>query len=151
MSKIHRPLCVMLTELYRIMSLNTSPFTFGCPSSYPVCYRRDFPLGIYKWQSFMVCLQPYVFINHKQVTFKQWERARSANTTTTLSQQAFLLETNEMLTHQRRTGDMGKVRALMIFLFLCPWFEIRNYMNVFLQKLHLTSFIVAEMKNRLKR
>lgn len=63
----------------------------------------------------MVCLQPYLLVNPKQVTFKQWERANSANRTTILSQEAVLFETSEMLTHQRRTGKMGKVKALMTF------------------------------------
>lgn len=65
----------------------------------------------------MVCLEPYLFRNPKQVTFKQWERANSANRTTTLSQEAFLFETSEKLTHQR-TGKMGKVKALMSFFVL---------------------------------
>lgn len=62
----------------------------------------------------MVCLQPYVF-RPKQVTFKQWERADSANRTAALSQQAFFFETKEVLTHQRRIGKMRNVRALMTF------------------------------------
>lgn len=66
----------------------------------------------------MVCLEPYLFRNPKQVTFKQWERANSANRTTTLSQETFLFETSEKLTHQRRTGKMRKVKALMSFFVL---------------------------------
>lgn len=66
----------------------------------------------------MGCLQPCAFTNPNQVTFKQWEGANSANRTTTLSQQAFQFETNEMLTCQRRTGKMRKVRALMTFFVL---------------------------------
>lgn len=47
---------------------------------------------------------------------------------------------------------MGKVKALMtFFLFPCSWFQVGNCVDIFLQKLHLTSITVAEMKNRLKR
>lgn len=62
--------------------------------------------------------QPYVFANPKQLTFKQQGAANSANRATTPSQQGFLFKANEMLTCQRKTGKMGKVRALMPFCVL---------------------------------
>jgi len=39
-------------------------------------------------------LQPSVFADPKQLTFKQQGKANSANRTTTLSQQGFLFEVN---------------------------------------------------------
>lgn len=77
------------------------PHLSPCPSPHRVSYKRDFPLRINEWQSFRTVLQPCVFANPKNLTFKQQGRANSANRSTTLSQWGFLFKANEMLTRWR--------------------------------------------------
>lgn len=103
-----------------VVSLKYPPprFHLLLPTSPQFAAKEIFLLEFTSDSPSWTVLQPYVFANPKQLTFKQQGRANSANRTTTLSQQGFLFKADEMLTHQRKTGKIGKVRELMPFFVL---------------------------------
>lgn len=137
--------------LNHTVSLNSSHFTFGSPSSHQVCYRRDFLLGS---ASDNPSWSVYSLISSE--ILNKWHLNSRKEPTVQIGLQLYhrkpsCLKQVKCWLIKEEQVKWRRSKHWWLFLFLCSWFQIRNCINIFLQKLHLTSITVAEMKSRLKR